>query len=295
MMEYSSYNRLSSIWPLLKEANVLDVSKSGTYKLYNSESFGIGNKTAVLRIPLNPPIKIANDMISTGVTYHTHYYVDFTQRRQNTAAGGVYNYIVIRTAPDHRAKRSVVTRFMTARSKDDPSFGTSFNDGYHKIKIVLSSMSSSGATVDISFPSDYTLPSNVNQCYFSATIDTKRAVTVNNANICRALSRDNLPSIGNFNGTHCLIPYSNVGHIHAMPDIEFLHCLNTPKWISNTRSVMDKGFDIWGDGDQLVCKTTIDGVVYQGRGVFNICCVYYNNGEKCVTNDPSTVYLSWIS
>ncbi|KAJ2782673.1 hypothetical protein GGI15_002832, partial [Coemansia interrupta] len=132
-------------------------------------------------------------------------------------------------------------------------------------------------------------------CYFSGTIDSKYAVTVNNQNVCRALSRNNLPSTGNFNGTHCLIPYSNLGHIHAMPDLEFLHCLNTPKWISAAQSKMQDGFDIWNDGDMFVCKTTIDGSTYQGRGLINVCCVYYNGGEKCIWNDPTTLYLSWIS
>ncbi|KAJ2396878.1 hypothetical protein GGI05_000923, partial [Coemansia sp. RSA 2603] len=146
-MEYSSYNRLSGKWPMLKEANVLDVSGNGTYKLYNSETASIGTNPTTLRIPLNPPIKISNDMVSTGVTYHTHYYVDFTQRRPNTAAGGVYNYVVVRTAPCHRSKRSYVTRFMSALSTDDSSFTTSFYDGYRKIRITLTSISSSGATM----------------------------------------------------------------------------------------------------------------------------------------------------
>ncbi|KAJ2379156.1 hypothetical protein IW150_000352 [Coemansia sp. RSA 2607] len=294
-MEYSSYNRLSGKWPMLKEANVLDVSGNGTYKLYNSETASIGTNPTTLRIPLNPPIKISNDMVSTGVTYHTHYYVDFTQRRPNTAAGGVYNYVVVRTAPCHRSKRSYVTRFMSALSTDDSSFTTSFYDGYRKIRITLTSISSSGATMTVTFPKDYTLPSNVNQCYYSSTINTKQAITVNNNNVCRALSRDNLPTTGTFNGTHCLIPYSNVGHIVPMPNIEFLHCLNTPRWITAAQSTMQDQFDIFDHSDMFVCQTTINGALYQGRGHFGECCVYYNGGEKCIWNDPATTYLSWIS
>ncbi|KAJ2850231.1 hypothetical protein IWW36_002081, partial [Coemansia brasiliensis] len=294
IMEYSSYYRLSSPWPMLKEANILDVSGSGTYKIYNSETYSIGNRTAALRIPLNPPIKIANDLISKGTTYHTHYYVDFMQRRPNTAAGGLYNYVVIRTAPDHRSKRSAVTRFMNALSTDDPAFPTTFYDGYRKIRITISKISSTGVTLAVSFPSTYTLPSNVNQCYYSAAISAKYAVTVNNANVCRALSRDNLPSTGTFNGTHCLIPYSNVGHIHPMPKLEFLHCLNTPKWITAADSVMDNAFDIWGESDMFVCRTTYENVLYQGRGHLNECCFYYKGGEKCIRNDPNISYLSWL-
>ncbi|KAJ1720566.1 hypothetical protein LPJ53_004822 [Coemansia erecta] len=294
-LEYSSYNRLSSKWPMLKEANVLDAKGSGTYTIYSSETASIGTKAALLRIPLNPPIRIVNDQVSTGVTYHTHYYVELTQRRPNTAAGGLKNYIVIRTAPDHRSKKSRVTRFMAALSKDDSSFGTSFYDGYRQIRITASSITSTSATFTLSFPSGYTLPSNVNQCYYSGTIDSKYAVTVNNKNVCRALSRDNLPSTGNFNGTHCLIPYSNVGHIVAAPSLEYLHCLNTPKWITTAQSTMQDGFDIFDESDMFVCKTTISGVTYQGRGHFGECCVYYNGGEKCIWNDPATLYLSWLS
>ncbi|KAJ1852657.1 hypothetical protein IW147_002439 [Coemansia sp. RSA 720] len=293
-MEYSSYNRLSSDWPMLKEANVLDVSGSGTYKIYNSETASIGTKPALLRIPLNPPIKIANDMVSSGVTYHTHYYVDFTQRRPNTSKGGLINYVVVRTAPDHRAKRSYVTRFMSALSTSDRAFGTSFYDGYRMIRIKASKIDSTGATLTVTFPSKYTLPSNVNQCYYSAKIDAKHAVTVNNNNVCRGLSRDNLPTTGTFNGTHCLIPYSNVGHIVPMPKLEFLHCLNTPKWITTKQSTMQNGFDIWEESDMFVCKTTFEKVLYQGRGHFGECCFYYRGGEKCIWNDPNTLYLSWL-
>ncbi|KAJ1816683.1 hypothetical protein LPJ75_001944, partial [Coemansia sp. RSA 2598] len=294
-LEISSYNRLSTKWPMLKMANLKDVSGSGTYTIYNSETPSIGNKTAVLRIPLNPPIKISNDIVSTGVTYHTHYYVEFTQRRPNTAAGGVYNYIVIRTSPAHEAKRSVVTRFMSAMSKDDSSFTSSFYDGYRKIRLTLTSISSSSAQIDISFPSGYAPSPNVNHCYYSSVIDSKSAITVNNNNICRALSRDNLPSTGTFNGTHCLIPYSNVGHIVAMPSLEFLHCLNTPKWIAASESKMQNGFEIFDESDMFVCKTTYQGQLYQGRGHFNECCFYYNGGEKCLWYEPTTQYLAWLN
>ncbi|KAJ1743503.1 hypothetical protein LPJ78_000876 [Coemansia sp. RSA 989] len=294
IMEYSSYYRMSSPWPMLKEANILDVSGSGTYEIYNSETSAIGNKTAALRIPLNPPLNISNDMVSKGVTYHTHYYVDFMQRRPNTAAGGLYNYVVIRTAPDHRSKRSAVTRFMAALSVDDSAFKTAFYDGQRKIRVTISKIDSTGVTLAITFPSGYTLPSSVNQCYYSAAIDPNRAITVNDANVCRALSRDNLPSTGTYNGTHCLIPYSNVGHIHPMPDIEFLHCLNPPKWITAAESVMDNAFEVWGESDMFVCKTEYNNAVYQGRGRLNECCVYYNGGEKCIWNDPNTTYLSWL-
>ncbi|KAJ2883266.1 hypothetical protein FB639_002211 [Coemansia asiatica] len=293
-LEYSSYNRLSSKWQMLKEANVKEVSGNGIYTIYSSETASIGNNTAALRIPLNPPIKISNDQVSTGVTYHTHYYVEFTQRRPNTVAGGVYNYIVIRTAPDHRSKRSVVTRFMSAMSTDDTAFSTSFYDGYRKIRLTLKNISLSGATVDISFPSGYTPSPNVNHCYYSSVIDAKYAITVNNANICRALSRDNLPSTGTFNGTHCLIPYSNVGHIVAMPSLEFLHCLNIPKWITAVESTMQNGFEIFDESDMYVCQTTYQGQLYQGRGHLNECCFYYNNGEKCLWYEPTTQYLAWL-
>ncbi|KAJ2839507.1 hypothetical protein J3B01_000647 [Coemansia erecta] len=293
-LEYSSYNRLSSNWPMLKEANVLDVSGNGTYKIYNSETAVIGTKPALLRIPLNPPIKISNDMVSSGVTYHTHYYVDFTQRRPNTDKGGVINYVVVRTAPDHRSKRSYVTRFMSAMSTGDSAFTTSFYDGYRQIRIKVTKIDSTGATLTVTFPSKYTLPTNVNQCYYSAKIDTKKAITVNNNNICRGLSRDNLPSTGTFNGTHCLIPYSNIGHIVPMPNLEFLHCLNTPKWITAAQSTMQDGFDIWNESDMFVCKTTFENKLYQGRGHIDECCVYYNGGEKCIRNDPTITYLSWL-
>ncbi|KAJ1841526.1 hypothetical protein LPJ73_006089 [Coemansia sp. RSA 2703] len=184
---------------------------------------------------------------------------------------------------------------MSALSTDDSSFTTSFYDGYRKIRITLTSISSSGATMTVTFPKDYTLPSNVNQCYYSSTINTKQAITVNNNNVCRALSRDNLPTTGTFNGTHCLIPYSNVGHIVPMPNIEFLHCLNTPRWITAAQSTMQDQFDIFDHSDMFVCQTTINGALYQGRGHFGECCVYYNGGEKCIWNDPATTYLSWIS
>ncbi|KAJ1642047.1 hypothetical protein LPJ64_006064 [Coemansia asiatica] len=263
-LEISSYNRLSSKWQMLQESNVKDVSGSGTYTVYNSETASIGSKTAVLRIPLNPPIKISNDQVSTGVTYHTHYYVEFTQRRPNTLEGGVYNYIVIRTAPDHRSKRSFVTRFMAAMSKDDSEFTSSFYDGYRKIRLTLNSISSSSASISISFPSGYTPSPNVNHCYYSSVIEPKRAITVNNANICRSLSRDNLPSTGVFNGTHCMVSYSGIGRVHARPNVEILHCLNTPKWITADESAMQDGFELFDHSDMYVCKTTFENKLYQG-------------------------------
>ncbi|KAJ2597049.1 hypothetical protein GGF39_003212 [Coemansia sp. RSA 1721] len=293
-LEIGSYNRLSPKWPMLKEANVKDVSGSGTYKIYNSEDASIGNKTAVLRIALNNPIKISNDQVSTGVTYHTHYYVEFVQRRPNTAAGGLYNYIVIRTSPDHRSKRSYVTRFMSAMSKDDSAFTSSFYDGQRKIRLTLTSISSTGATIDISFPSGYAPSPNVNSCYYSSVIESARAVTVNNSNVCRGLSRDNLPTVGTYNGTHCLVNYSNIGRILSKPNIEFLHCLNTPKWITAAQSTMQNGFEIFDESDMFVCQTTFENKVYQGRGHLNECCFYNNGGEKCQWYDASTKYLAWL-
>ncbi|KAJ2783741.1 hypothetical protein GGI15_002463 [Coemansia interrupta] len=295
VFEYSSYNRLSSTWPMLKEANVLDATGNGTYTIYSSETPSIGTKPALLRIPLNPPIKIQNDLVSTGVTYQTHYYVDLTQRFPEDFAKTPHNYLVVRSAPDHRAKRSRVTRFMKALSMDDPDYNASFYDGYRQIRITASSITSTSATFTVTFPKGYTLPSNVNQCYYSGAINTKYAITVNNQNVCRALSRDNLPCTGNFNGTHCLIPYSGSGHPVAAPDVEYLHCLNTPKWISTAQSTMENAFDIWNEGDMNVCKITINGAIYQGRGRFGECCVYYNDSEKCAYDDPTVVYLSWIS
>ncbi|KAJ2369043.1 hypothetical protein IW150_005249, partial [Coemansia sp. RSA 2607] len=295
IFEYSASDRLSSTWPMLKEANVIDATGNGTYTLYNSQTASIGNKAAVLRIPLNPPIKIFNDIISTGVTYQTHYYVELTQHFPSNYAATPQNYVVVRSATDHRSKKSRITRLMTALSKDDSAYGTSFYDGYRKIRITASSITSSSATFTVTFPKGYTLPTNVNQCYYSGTIDTKYAVTVNNQNVCRGLSRNNLPSTGNFNGTHCLIAYSSAGHTVAAPNLEYLHCLNTPKWISTSQSTMDNGFDIWDESDMFVCKITINGALYQGRGHFGECCVYYNGGERCTWNDPSTLYLSWIS
>ncbi|KAJ1719960.1 hypothetical protein LPJ53_005349, partial [Coemansia erecta] len=295
IFEYSSYNRLSSTWPMLREANALDVTGNGTYTIYNSETASIGIKPAMLRIPLNPPIKISNDIISTGVTYQTHYYVDLTERFSSNYVSTPHNYTVVRSAVDHRAKQSRITRFMSALSKDDSAYGTSFYDGYRKIRITASSITSSSATSTVTFPKSYTLPSNVNQCYYSGTINTKYAVTVNNQNVCRALSRNNFPSTGNFNGTHCLIPYSSAGHIVAAPNLEYLHCLNTPKWIPTAQSTMENGFDIWNESDMFVCKITYNTVLYQGRGHFGECCFFYNGGEKCIWNDPTTLYLSWIS
>ncbi|KAJ1879027.1 hypothetical protein H4R99_005456 [Coemansia sp. RSA 1722] len=294
-LEYSSYYRLSAKWPMLKESNIKEVSGNGTFTLYSSETASIGTKTTALRIPLSRPIKISNDMVSTGVTYHTHYYVEFVQRRPNTVAGGVYNYVVIRTAPDHRSKRSVVTRFMSALSKDDSAFTSSFYDGERKIRLTLTSISSSGATIDVSFHSGYTPSADVNSCYYSSVIEPARAITVNNSNVCRALSRDNLPSVGTFNGTHCLIPYSNVGHVLPMPNIEFLHCLNTPKWITAAQSTMQDGFEIFDESDMYVCQTTIDGKLYQGRGHLNECCVYYNDRENCQWYNAATKYLAWLN
>ncbi|KAJ2208682.1 hypothetical protein IW143_004715, partial [Coemansia sp. RSA 520] len=250
-MEYSSYNRLSSNWPMLKEVNVLDVSGSGTYKIYNSETASIENKTAVLRIPLNPPIKISDDLVSENVTYHTHYYVDFTQRRPNTDKGGVDNFVVVRTAPDHRAKRSYVTRFMAALSEDDTEFETSFYDNYREITINITKIDSTGTTLNISFPSDYEPSENVNQCYYSAIIEPEYAVIVNDRYVCRGYL-DDIILTGSFNSTHCLINYSEPGYMIPLPKLEFLHCLNTPKWITTEESTMQDGFDIWGETDMYV-------------------------------------------
>ncbi|KAJ1719551.1 hypothetical protein LPJ53_005708 [Coemansia erecta] len=229
-----------------------------------------------------------------GITYHTHYYVEFTQRRSNTAAGGLYNYIVTRSASDHRAKRSRITRFMAAISSDDTAVGIVFFDYYNQIGITFLSIDSSGAEVLIATETRYTLPSNVNQCYYSGIIDSQSAVAVNN-NICRGLSRNNHPSSGTFKGTHCLIPNSGVGHIVAAPNLEYLHCLNTPNSISTSQSTMQDSFYFWDESDMLVCNITYENVLYHGSGHFGKCCFYYNNGEKCIWNDPSTVYLSWIS
>ncbi|KAJ2342237.1 hypothetical protein GGF43_005978, partial [Coemansia sp. RSA 2618] len=93
ILEYSAYNRLSIPWPMLKESNVLDFTGNGTYRLYNSETASIGDKTAVVRIPLSTLIKNSKSLINGKVNYHTHYYVEFMQRRPNTAAGGLYNYV----------------------------------------------------------------------------------------------------------------------------------------------------------------------------------------------------------
>ncbi|KAJ1852847.1 hypothetical protein GGH12_001352 [Coemansia sp. RSA 1822] len=293
-MEYSSYNRLSSDWPMLKEVNVLDVSGSGTYKIYNSETASIENNTAVLRIPLNPPIKISNDMVSENVTYHTHYYVDFTQRRPNTDEGGVNNFVVVRTAPDYRARRSHVTRFMAALSKDDTEFETSFYDNYREIKIDIQNIDSTGTTLDISFPSDYGPSEKVNQCYYSAIIEPEYAVTVNDNYVCRGYS-DGILLTGSFNSTHCLIYYSEPGYMIPLPKLEFLHCLDTPKWITTEESTMQEGFEVWGEKNMHVCKLTYEGVVYQGRGAFDECCFFYEGGKDCIWGNDDTLYLSWIS
>ncbi|KAJ1725107.1 34-kDa subunit of RNA polymerase III (C) [Coemansia erecta] len=295
IMEYSSYNRFSSPWPMLKEENIIDVTTTGVYILYNSETAGIGTKPTILRIPLNPPVKVSNDVVSTGVTYHTHYYVDFSPRHVNTVAGGTKRYIVVRTAPDHRAKRSRKTRFVEAISKVDSNLSTTFYDDYRELGITVLSSYAENATVVAGLTEGYGPASNVNQCYYSGVIDSSSAVTVNGKNVCRGLSRNNLPSTGSFNGTHCLIPYSGVGHIVAAPDLEYLHCQNTPKWKTTAQSTMENGFDFFDESDMFVCKITYESVLYQGRGHFGECCFYYNGSEKCITNDASTLYLSWIS
>ncbi|KAJ2724440.1 hypothetical protein GGI07_001952 [Coemansia sp. Benny D115] len=295
-LEYSAYNRLSSPWPFLKESNVLDITGSGTYKLYNSETASIGDKAAVLRIPLNPPMRIENDSVSNGVTYHTHYYVEFVPRRANTVEGKVSNYVAIRTAPSHRARRTAVTRILASISTQDTTFKNNYYDGFRQIRITISSMDSNGASLKVEVPTGYGPAANVNECYYSSVIDSTKAVTVNNNNVCRALSRDNMPSTGTFNGTHCLIPYSNVGHIHPKSDSEFLHCLNTPTWIPASKSYMQDNFEIWDKSDMYVCKVTYENVLYQGRGHFNECCFYYNGGERCVRNEPTNIqHLAWLS
>ncbi|KAJ2825341.1 hypothetical protein IWW50_002894, partial [Coemansia erecta] len=193
ILEYSAYNRLSIPWPMLKESNVLDFTGNGTYQLYNSETASIGDKTAVVRIPLSTLIKNSKSLIDGKVNYHTHYYVEFMQRRPNTATGGLYNYVVVRSAPDHRAKPGVDTLFMTAMSKDDKGYGTSFYDGQHKIRVTLKSIDASGATVDISVPPGYVPTNKANNCYFSSAINTKYAVISNGKKVCRALAYNNIP------------------------------------------------------------------------------------------------------
>ncbi|KAJ2822084.1 hypothetical protein IWW50_004369 [Coemansia erecta] len=297
IMEYSAYNRLSTLWPMLKESNVLDFTGSGTYTIYNSETASIGNKAAVVRIPLSSLAKIDRSLVDGKVNYHTHYYIDFSQRRPNTAAGGLYNYVVVRSGPDHRAKRAMDTRFMTAMSKDDSSYGSSFYDGQRKIRVTLTSMTSTSATFDITVPSGYTPTSNVNNCYFSSAIDTKYVVTSNGNKVCRALAYNNIPLVGSFNGTACLTNYASRGYVTAPPAVEYLHCTATPKWITLSNSVVANGFDLWGKDDNFVCSTTYQGVQYTGRGSQTQCCFYLNGWEKCVAkaDGPSTTYLKWLT
>ncbi|KAJ2829438.1 hypothetical protein IWW50_000851, partial [Coemansia erecta] len=179
ILEYSAYNRLTTDWPMLKESNVLDFTGNGTYRLYNSETASIGDKTAVVRIPLSSLIKNNKSLVDGKVNYHTHYYVEFMQRRPNTDAGGLYNYVLVRSAPDHRSKPGADTFFMTAMSKDDKGYGTSFYDGQHKIRVTLKSIDANGATVDISVPPGYAPTNKANTCYFSSVVDAKTVVTTN--------------------------------------------------------------------------------------------------------------------
>ncbi|KAJ2357746.1 hypothetical protein IWW50_000852 [Coemansia erecta] len=296
ILEYSAYNRLSTLWPMLRESNVLDFTNSGTYQLYNSETASIGNKTAVVRIPLSSLIKNSKSLVDGKVNYHTHYYVEFMQRRTNSAAGGLQNYVVIRSAPDHRAKPGVDTLLMTALSTDDKTFTTSFNDNVRKIKITLKKIDDNGATIDISVPSSYAPYSKINNCYFSSVIDEKTVVASNGNKVCRAIGYNGAFSVGSFNGVACLTAfYNNDLHSVSPPNVEYLHCTDTPKWVKIS-SAMGNGYGAWGKDDNHPCKATVDGVEYLGRGDATNC-FYNSNGEYhwVTLKDNASTYLNWLS
>ncbi|KAJ2824212.1 hypothetical protein IWW50_003437, partial [Coemansia erecta] len=210
---------------MLKETNVLDFTSSGTYQVYNSETASIGDKTAVVRIPLSSLIKNDISFVNGYTNYHTHYYVEFVQRRPNTDAGGLYNYVVIRSAPNHRLKPSMDTILLAALSTDDTTYGATFSDEVRGISITLKNIDANGAVIDISVPSDYAPYRKANNCYFSFVADKKYVVTANGNKACRAVGYDDALSVGYYNGTACLTTFYD-GNVHAVsaPDVEYLHC-----------------------------------------------------------------------
>ncbi|KAJ2824642.1 hypothetical protein IWW50_003234, partial [Coemansia erecta] len=153
-----------------------------------------------------------------------------------------------------------------------------------------------GATIDISVSSGYAPYSKANSCYFSSVVDDKYVVALNGNKACRSIGYNDALAVGSFNGTACLTAfYGGDAHAVATPDVEYLHCTGAQEWIEFS-SAKNGGYGLWGKTDNRLCKATVDGVEYLGRGDGTNCFFYKDGGSHWVNiADNASTYLNWLT